>query len=49
MESDDEKLECALSKQGLCAAVLIWAGQAPFSLLSEAVTETQPAGWGPFR
>lgn len=40
MESDDENLECALSKQGLCAAVLIWAGQAPFSLLSEAVTET---------
>lgn len=32
----------ALPKQGLCATVLIWARQAPFSLLSEAVTETQP-------
>lgn len=45
VEADDEKLQCALSKQGLQTAALIWAGQTPVSLLPEAVAGTQPADW----
>lgn len=33
-----------MSKQGLCAAALSWAGQTPVSLLPEAVTETSLLG-----